>query len=97
MSRPSKAALLAQENARNDALHRLMASLFEHEQAGELVPCVDPRRGHLWVSQHHTEQEAAAHGCASCPALASCRAYVTAHPEPAGVWAGVIPSERKPA
>ncbi len=95
MSRQKKSDTIAQESARSTALQRLMGAIFEHDQAGELVPCVEPRRGHLWLSEHQADQEAAVHGCASCPALDACQAYVTAHPEPAGVWAGLTDTDRK--
>lgn len=95
MSRQKKSAALARQDARTAALHRLMAAIFEHEEAGQPVPCVDPRRGHLWLSEHHDDQEAAVHGCATCPALDTCRAYVSAFPEPTGVWAGLTDTDRK--
>lgn len=91
VSRPKK----ANQDARSAALERLMGAIFEHEQAGEPVPCVNPRRGHLWLSEHQANQEAAVHGCGACPALDACRTYVTAYPEPSGVWAAMVPTDRK--
>lgn len=88
---------------RLDALGRLMASIHTQSEAGQYVPCIDRRRGHLWLSEDPEDREAAALGCSTCPALDACRTYVTAHPEPAGVWAGTfhhykrIPTERTTA
>lgn len=94
MSRPSLAQEAARDVDRLNALTRLMAVIYDHEQHGEPVPCVDPAIGHLWVSSNAVEAEAAAWRCGGCPALSTCREYVTNHPEPAGVWAGVTPTER---
>ncbi|MFT4188708.1 MAG: WhiB family transcriptional regulator [Aeromicrobium sp.] len=74
--------------ARTDALAHLMQGLHAHVEAGRRVPCVEPERGHWWLSDDPEHVEAAAHACAACPALDACRDYVTAHPEHAGVWAG---------
>lgn len=76
-------------NARLDALERLMTSIHLEVEGGEYVPCVDPRRGHWWLSEDRELAEAASHACGVCPALLACRSYVTEHPEPTGVWAGI--------
>lgn len=94
MSRPSLAQQAAQDQARTDALADLMGSIYAHVQAGSPVPCVEPERGHLWASERAAETEAAAWRCRRCPAIEACRTYVTAFPEPAGVWAGTKPTER---
>lgn len=81
---------------RTDDLGRLMAHIFNHEQRGERVPCVDPRIGHRWLSDDPTQTEAAIHACRSlCPALDACAEYVAAHAEPAGVWAGRPPHKER--
>ena len=72
---------------RIDAHAKLLTSIAGELDAGERVPCVgNPER---WQSEDPAEQEAAAHGCQSCAALDACRRYVTAHPEPEGIWAGL--------
>ena len=77
---------------RSQALLTLMAQIFEHEQSGRQVPCVNPALGHWWLSDDADEQEAAALACASCPALRQCRTYVAENPENGGVWAARIPA-----
>lgn len=73
---------------RHVALDRLMSTIFAHETRGEYVPCVDQQRGHLWLSEDREQQEAAIHGCKSCPALMACQRYTDQFPETAGTWAG---------
>jgi hypothetical protein len=75
-------------NDRLRALDRLMSTVFDHQTRGDYVPCVDQRRGHLWLSEDREDQEAAIQGCRSCPVLDTCLRYVDQHPETAGVWAG---------
>jgi hypothetical protein len=78
-------------------LNRLFTALQQAGERGELVPCTVIERAHLWLSEDPEEQQAAAHGCVSCPALTACWEYVSAHPEPSGVWAGSLPGrKRKP-
>lgn len=74
-------------------LDRLMSEIHREVEAGERVPCVDPQRGHWWLSEDREQAEAASHACGTCPALAACRRYIEQHPEPAGVWAGVLPRQ----
>lgn len=71
-------------------LNRLFAAIQQATDDGELVPCTVNERASLWLSDDPDEQVAAAHGCQGCPALTACRAYATAWPEPAGVWAGRV-------
>lgn len=75
-------------SARLVALDRLTAAIYRLREDGEQVPCVDPERGNLWLSEQREEQEAAIHGCKSCPALTACRRYIEEFPESAGTWAG---------
>jgi hypothetical protein len=79
------------ERRRAIAHSHLMATIYNLRESGEPVPCVKRDRAHLWLSDDPAEQEAASLGCVDCPALAACFAYVSAHPEPSGVWAGARP------
>lgn len=83
----------AQRN-RVNAHARLMAAIGIEAEAGEPVPCV---AGLLWTSDDHAEQTAAAYRCRACHLLDACRRYVTAYPEPAGIWAGMTPIEQTKA
>lgn len=85
------------ERLRSTAHSRLMATIFELREVGEPTPCMNRERSHLWLSEDSSEQEAAALGCVSCPALAACWRYVDAHPEPVGVWAGARPAAQRKA
>lgn len=38
--------------------------------------------------------EAARNICRACPVKSECLAYVRRHPEPQGIWAGLLPEER---
>lgn len=76
---------------RLEALDQLMTAIFGHETRGHHVPCVDPKRGHMWLSDDVELQEAAVHQCRSCPALDACRAYIEQFPENGGTWAGRAP------
>lgn len=91
MSRPPKN--LADEPGRAQSLARLYAEIADALDAGEAIPCMAD--GGLWLSDHQAEQEAAGWRCMACPVIADCRDYVTAHPEPTGVWAGMTQSDRK--
>lgn len=77
---------------RSEALLELMSELFAHQEAGERIPCLVASITARWLSEDREEQEAAALGCSTCPALTTCRRYVEEHPEPGGVWAGIVPS-----
>lgn len=89
MSRLSAAQAVSRDQSRMVALDRLLVVIADHVEHGETVPCVQPARGHWWLSRDSEEREAAARLCGGCPALHACRAYITNHPEPAGIWAGV--------
>ena len=74
---------------------RLLAAVQANLTIGERVPCIeDPEGG--WTSGNAEAAQRAAALCEICPALAACRAYIDAHPEPAGVWAGLTASARHP-
>lgn len=79
---------------RLEALSELMESIHTSVESGHHVPCVDPDRGHWWLADDRDLIEAAVFQCSTCPVSDRCRAYVEAHPEPAGVWAGIKPSIR---
>lgn len=78
------------DNGRTDALGRLMGAIADMVDEGEVVPCLNEERGHLWLSEDPDAMQAAALGCSTCPALEACRSYVTAWPEPSGVWGGRV-------
>lgn len=78
------------EPSRGLALSRLMVAIHQADEAGAAIPCLNVRRSHLWLSEDRADQDAAALGCSSCPALAACSRYITEHPEPSGVWAGTF-------
>jgi hypothetical protein len=59
---------------------------------GTTIPCLHHRAA--WKAGDDHTQQAAAKTCLDCPALAACAAYITAYPEPAGVWAGLTEKER---
>ncbi len=86
---------------RMSGLNRLFVAIQDATDGGELVPCIDKKRGHLWLSEDLDEQYAAALGCRGCPALNACRSYVTQWPERSGVWGGrvgkrdVMPNDRQ--
>jgi hypothetical protein len=79
-----------QNRGRFDALGRLMGAIADVVDAGGQVPCLNEDRGHLWLSENPEAVQEAAHACLTCPALEACRSYVTAWPEPSGVWAGRV-------
>jgi hypothetical protein len=87
----------AGELGRSTAHGALMGVVSDLREMGEPVPCTKRERSHLWLSEDPAEQEAAALGCVSCPALAACWRYVDAHPEPSGVWAGARPAQQRKA
>ena len=74
---------------------QLLQVLALHTEAGQPVPCLTDRHAGAWISDDPESMEYAATRCLACPAVQDCRAYVDAHPEPAGVWAGATPAERK--
>lgn len=74
---------------------RLLAVVRASLAAGLRVPCIeDPEGG--WTSGDAEAVQRAVDLCDSCPALAACHAYIEAHPEPAGVWAGMTANARHP-
>lgn len=81
---------MSRQDERMIALGQLLAAVRQQIDHGEIVPCLVEARSHLWISEDQEAQRAAAFGCASCPALEACRSYVTAWPEPSGVWAGRV-------
>ena len=80
-------------SGRLQALDRLMSEIHRLDEGGQSAPCIEPSRGHWWLSEDREAAEAASHACGVCPALAACRRYVEEHPEPAGVWAGALPRQ----
>lgn len=74
---------------------RLLAAVRRELAAGLRVPCIENPSGG-WTSGDPDETLRAAELCGSCPALAACRSYIEAHPEPAGVWAGLTANARHP-
>lgn len=61
------------------------------------TPCRAPSTRDRWISDAADDQQAAAHACAPCPVLEACRTYAVAAAEPAGVWAGTRPADRRPS
>lgn len=92
MSRPP--ALASGEPGRARALMRLYAAIGAAVESHQPIPCRGDRMD-LWLSEREAEQEAASWRCQPCPVLAECRAYITNHPEPAGVWAGLSFADRR--
>ncbi|WP_120520503.1 WhiB family transcriptional regulator [Arthrobacter celericrescens] len=80
------------DTARLAAHADLMGRLGVLVRAGLTVPCLGHRAE--WTAADDATARAAAASCRRCPALAACRAYVSAHPEPAGVWAGTTEKQR---
>ena len=86
-----------QPSTDTDRLHahgQLMLQLAGHLDNGQQVPCTGRNRD-AWTSSNPEHIEFAAAQCLACPALRACREYVDAFPEPTGVWAATLPSERK--
>jgi hypothetical protein len=69
-----------------------MAQLGVVTRGGQVVPCLGHRD--TWTAADAATQKAAARACLDCPALDACAAYVTAHPEPTGTWAGLTEYQR---
>lgn len=83
------------EDTRDAAHSRLMLTIARHIDHGRTIPCTGRHRD-TWTTENDPEAtDYARNMCLSCPALRACRAYVTEHPEPTGVWAGLTPTERK--
>ena len=74
---------------------RLLAAVRRELVAGLRIPCIeDPDGG--WTSSDPEATLRAAERCEACTALAACRSYIEAHPEPAGVWAALTATARHP-
>jgi hypothetical protein len=71
-----------------------MQRIFDHEERGQRIPCVNPKLSDWWLSDERELQEAAALACTTCPVLRDCRAYVEEWPESGGVWAARIPATK---
>lgn len=80
------------DQARHDAHAELMGHLGRLTRNGTKVPCLDHRA--VWAANDDQTQRACAAACLRCPALTECAAYLTAYPEPAGVWAGLTEKQR---
>lgn len=86
------------DDDRQEALTQLMSVVHGHLANGRQIPCLDPSAAWAWTTEDDPEAEdAAATACLPCPALRDCQAYVTAHPEPIGVWAATTPKHRRKA
>ena len=57
------------------------------------TPCAGPDRDN-WTGTP-AQQDRAARACYDCRALEQCALYAVTAPEPAGVWGGMGPAERK--
>lgn len=80
------------DQARLDAHARLMGRLGVLVRSGLAVPCLDRRA--VWAANDDKTAQDAARACLDRPALGTCRAYITAHREPAGTWAGLTEKQR---
>ncbi|HLS16189.1 MAG TPA: WhiB family transcriptional regulator [Beutenbergiaceae bacterium] len=84
-----------------EAAHaQLMGALSDLRASGRTVPCMAPSTSWAWTGEEDTDdgtQETAATLCLGCAGLRDCAAYIEAHPEPASVWAGTTPKQRRAA
>jgi hypothetical protein len=72
-------------------------AILQLVNAGTPPPCVD-RRVDWWVSDIPADQTRAATECATaCKMLDTCKAYVLANPEIAGVYGALTALARNPA
>ncbi|MFH5821727.1 WhiB family transcriptional regulator [Georgenia sp. AZ-5] len=84
--------------AAHSALLDIIGSL---EAAGFTIPCRNPLTGHLWTLDDDYGEGSgariAAQQCRACPLMSrsACSAYISAHPEPAGVWAATTAADRR--
>ena len=78
---------------RTEAHGRLMGALTAACDDGERAPHVGEPE--TWDAELPELQEAAIHGCGVCDQFKACRRYITAYPEPEGVWAGLTQAEQK--
>lgn len=72
MTRLGLVAGLSQDGAVSFAA--LLATLTRLTDEGVVAPCRGPL-AHLWTSERYAEREAAAHRCATCPALDACQTH----------------------
>ena len=72
------------------------AALVTLSESGRPTPCIASRTG-WWTSDDPRDLARAAAECVTCPVLTLCREYVAENPEPAGVYAGLVPLDRHPA
>ena len=56
------------------------------------TPCADDDR---WISDSPAVQALAAQRCQGCPAFDQCDTYAQAHPQEAGVYAGLTETDRR--
>ncbi len=56
------------------------------------TPCADDDR---WISDSPAVQALAARRCQGCPAFTACDTYAQAHPQEAGVYAGLTETDRR--
>ena len=77
---------------RTEAHGRLMGALARATDHGERIPCIG--KPDVWDGELAELQEAAVHGCGVCARFTACKRYVTAFPEPEGVWAGLTSQQR---
>ncbi len=82
----------AEQLAAHDRLVSILADLAE---SGRPAPCVKTPVAE-WTSEDAGDQEYIARLCLGCFARTACHEYITAYPEPAGVWAGLTESDRAP-
>ena len=76
------------------SLDNLYSAAADLGQSGSPVPCTRSNWA-AWTADDPESQAFAAAHCGGCPLLSMCRAHIDRWPEPAGVWAGKLPSERK--
>lgn len=86
--------LPANDPERRRAHGRLMSILADLLDSGRRIPCTGSNRAAWTAEDDRDATEYAAAQCLACSALQACREYVTAFPEPVGVWAGLLPTER---
>lgn len=89
---------MTEARARHESRGFVADWLALQEQLARLrapAPCQHPATAARWIADSGPDQEAAAHACTPCPALAICRTYALAARELAGVWGGTTPADRR--
>lgn len=77
-----------------DRAHRsLMDHLNDRRELGCCIPCMETPAEH-WTSEDMEDQQYVARLCQGCAGLSRCREYITTHPEPTAVWAGLTTADR---